>query len=193
MLVETVFAGGRPVSLDEALACRERRVARQRSLLAASPGTTLVSVKLAIPGPVKTSPLITAYFAAGLRQIDWLLKALADVVRYEPLEHSATGDEAFRSIAVSPEALKRKLIEFEDHGPLGRLFDADVLTLGDDPCTDAVALSRSTLSLAPRRCLICSGPAHACARSRQHGLDALRQAVAVVITGVCGLGDGAGQ
>ena len=56
------------------------------------------------------------------------------------------------------------MIELEDHHPLGRLWDLDVLA------PEQGQLSRQDLGFPARQCLVCDEPAHACARSRRHPL-----------------------
>ena len=55
---------GRAVALDDILAARDARVARQQALLAQ--GGVLLSLTLVAPGAVKRSPLLDAIFAAAL-------------------------------------------------------------------------------------------------------------------------------
>jgi holo-ACP synthase len=77
-----------------------------------------------------------------------------------------TGAEALYVVNAKAEVLKAALVELESRHALGRLWDLDVI--GSDGL-----LSRSQLGIAPRRCLICQQPAHACARSQQHNLAEL--------------------
>ena len=60
-------------------------------------------------------------------------------------------------------------VEIEDHTTAGRLFDMDVL------CPDGRKVDRQELGLPGRRCLICGGPAQACARSRTHTVAQLQE------------------
>ena len=62
--------------------------------------------------------------------------------------------------------LKDLGVAIEEETPWGRLFDIDVIG------TEGEKLSRP----APRRCIVCGGPAADCARSRAHGLDQIKKA-----------------
>ena len=60
---------------------------------------------------------------------------------------------------------------------MGRLWDLDVT----DPRLGA--LSRRSLGLPVRRCLVCGEAAHACARSRAHPLAELLGAIERILNG----------
>lgn len=69
------------------------------------------------------------------------------------------------SFDISPAELKKIAVDIETTHPLGRLVDIDVLDLNNH------TLSRTDLGAPPRRCFICSDPAHNCVRSRKHRLE----------------------
>ena len=149
------------VTLDQMLQARERRARCQKELLARL-GLPVVSLTLNIPGPVKRNPLIQRAYRWGLV----LLKE-----RFRPQYVGEyildTGCEALLAVQGEPASLKRLAAALEDADPLGRLLDIDVLDLSGNP------VSRQALGFPERTCLLCGGPAHACARSRAHGVEAL--------------------
>jgi len=69
------------------------------------------------------------------------------------------------SIDISPAKLKKIAVDIETTHSLGRLVDIDILDLNNH------TLSRTDLGYPPRRCFICSSPAHNCVRSRKHSLE----------------------
>lgn len=69
------------------------------------------------------------------------------------------------NVDTSPAQLKKIAVDIETNHPLGRLVDIDILDLNNH------TLSRTELGAAPRRCFICSAPAHNCVRSRKHSLE----------------------
>ena len=150
------------VTLEDMLYSRERRAALQRGLLQGAGCRCLVCLTMNIPGEVKRTPLIRLLFDEGLRRFDGLEFSLIKRLVLD----CATGPEAFMALDEDPEAVKNATQSIEDSFPAARLFDFDVLT------PDGEKLSRPV----SRRCLICSRPAAECARSRSHGLDALRAA-----------------
>ena len=151
-----------PETVDAAamMAARERRAARQACLLAQ--GGTLISFTMNVPGPVKRSPLWERGFAEGCRLLEARLKREPWPVRQRRRFSEITGYEAFWLLEADAPAVKAAAVAVEDSCPIGRLFDIDVLAAPGAP------LSRSSLGLAPRTCLLCGRPAHECGRSRRH-------------------------
>ncbi|MGE4527874.1 MAG: citrate lyase holo-[acyl-carrier protein] synthase [Rhodospirillaceae bacterium] len=162
---------GPDAPLAAILEARERRVARRGAALAGRQGAAAVTVTVVMPGPVKDCGLSRLVHAAALESLDrlWAEQGWqADAaVRETPL----TGPEAMFVIAADATVLKRALIDLEEHHPLGRLWDIDVAA------PDGQAVSRGSLGLPPRRCLVCGRPAHLCARSRAHPLEDLLKAM----------------
>ena len=72
-MVSKVFEGTN-VEIPAVLANRDRRVATQAQLLREHPSQVVVACKLNIPGPVKNSATIQAFFTAGLARLEdqWL-------------------------------------------------------------------------------------------------------------------------
>lgn len=166
---EALFAGTE-AGLDAVLAAREARVARRQDALSRL-GLPVVTVTPVMPGPVKD-----CLASRHLQQA--ALGALADLFRERQwpanqvrAEMATTGPEALIGVAADPFELKRALVELETSHPLGRLWDLDVT----DPRHGD--LSRRGLGLPVRRCFICDEPAHVCARSRAHPLDAVLGAI----------------
>lgn len=153
------------VTAADMMAGRERRVARQRELLAQ--GGSLISFTLNIPGPLKLSPLWERGFNEGCRLIEARLAQEKWQVKQVRKYTEHTGYEAFWLLAAPADGLKRAMVAVEDGCSIGRLFDVDVLD------AEGVPLSRSDLGLPVRTCLLCGQPAHVCGRSRAHSTDQL--------------------
>jgi len=157
----------RSVSLDDVLNAREQRVARQQAALAEF-SKAVLSLTLVSPGPIKDSPQLRFVFAEAVAATDTLLadrqwKALA-----REYVTQASGPEAIVVVDCPAQSLKWALAELEDRHPLGRLWDMDVI------CPETRrGISRQSLLLAPRKCLVCGEAAHACSRSRAHSLKDL--------------------
>jgi holo-ACP synthase len=153
------------ISLDSMLSARETRVARQAAALARH-GLPVLSVTLVMPGPVKDGMLPRRIMQAALGAVDACLSRERWPVIERRVEWLPTGPEALYTINAPAEALKLALVELENRHGLGRLWDLDVIG-------QQGAVSRGSLGIAPRACLLCDQPAHACARSRRHELAAL--------------------
>ena len=156
------------VTLLEMLDARERRANRQRELLCAH-GKTMVCFTMNIAGPVKNNALIRRGYALGKRLLrEQLAVAGIPVIYFEEIQEK-TGNEAIFLLDAEPLAAKRVTTEIEDDSPVGRLFDMDVL------CPDGRKVDRQELGREGRKCLICSGMAQACARSRTHSVAELQE------------------
>lgn len=155
------------ITLQEVLDAREVRASSQRRLLA-SWGRPLLGLTMNIAGPVKRWPLVDFAFREGLRE---LRERLGPAVLREELTDSPTGLEAILVCEKPAAELKALAVELETVCPAGRLYDLDVIG------TDGCKLSRE----GQRTCLVCGGPVGPCARSRAHGLDAIRAATETLL------------
>ena len=156
------------VELSQMLLARESRAIRQRQLLAQY-GKPLVWFTMNIAGPVKTSRLIRQGFDVGCTLLEGQLMRVRASCLHREYRHEATGNEACYVVELDPLRLKQVTTELEESSGLGRLFDMDVLT------PDGSKVDREALGLGERRCLLCGGPARACARSRAHSVEELQQ------------------
>lgn len=156
------------VTLLEMLEARERRALRQQALLNQY-GKTMVCFTMNIAGPVKNSPLIRRGYALGKKRLGQQLRLAGIGVAYFEEIQEKTGNEAIFLLDAAPLAVKQVTVEIEDHAPIGRLFDMDVL------CPDGRKVDRQELGREGRKCLICGGMAQACARSRTHPVPELQE------------------
>lgn len=156
------------VTLPEMLAARERRAARQQVLLGAY-GMTMVCFTMNIAGPVKNGPLIRRGYALGKRLLQQQLKVAGIAVAHFEEIQEKTGNEAIFLLDADPLSVKAITAEVEDHAPVGRLFDMDVLR------PNGQKVDRKELGRGGRKCLICGDMAQACARSRTHTVSELQE------------------
>lgn len=152
------------ITLDQLLASREERASFQKELLKSYPGKTLVCLTVIMPGKVKRNlqSLIVAQAA-----LTALVSAFGDSMLKLEVRDRQTGYEAYLETTLSHGEAKRKTCSIEDTHPLGRLFDLDVID------ADGVPISRETIGLNPRKCLICDNEARYCMRNRTHTLSEL--------------------
>ncbi|MDR0299154.1 MAG: citrate lyase holo-[acyl-carrier protein] synthase [Streptococcaceae bacterium] len=156
-----IFSSGEKIGLDEVLKNKEWRVAQLKELTVKFPNTTLVSVKLNIPGEIKSTKGIVRLFEAG-----WA--ALSSKARFsKAFRSNIAGPEGFLAFDASSYLIKEQLISFEENFSLGRLFDLDVYE-------NMKQISRADLQLAARKCFICSCPAKDCARAQRHTNSEIR-------------------
>ena len=152
------------ITLDQLLASREERASFQKELLKSYPGKTLVCLTVIMPGKVKRNlqSLIVAQAA-----LTALVCAFGDSMLKLEVRDRQTGYEAYLETTLSHGEAKRKTCSIEDTHPLGRLFDLDVID------ADGVPISRETIGLNPRKCLICDNEARYCMRNHTHTLSEL--------------------
>lgn len=168
---------GPEVGLAEMLDARENRARIQRDLLAeALAGESLLSATLSIPGPHKTSAVLESAFRELICALESGFSGAR--VRSRTRISDASGPELLMLVRMPALELKRLAIDVEEHHPLGRLADFDVVELTDGMPRP---VSRTELGLAPRRCLICGDEAKACARSRAHTVKDMQVAIAEII------------
>lgn len=154
------------VSLTEMLEAREKRAWRQRELL--KRGRTMICFTMNIAGPIKNSPLIGSGYDLGKRLLLGQLDvAGVGVFNFEEVREK-TGNECILLADAEPLAVKAITAELEDHAPIGRLFDMDVLR------PDGSKVERQELGLPGRKCLLCGESAQGCARSRKHSVAELQ-------------------
>lgn len=166
-----LLSNGQPVTLEEMLLAREKRVARQHRALSCY-RLPLISFTLVAPGAVKNSPVWQRVARHARQEITALCQQMSWVCVWEKQVDECSGPEWMAAICAPAKALKQQMSMLEERHPLGRLWDIDVID------SDGRSLSRCELGLPARRCLICQQDAHVCARSRQHTLDLLLDEIA---------------
>ncbi|WP_311317383.1 citrate lyase holo-[acyl-carrier protein] synthase [Limosilactobacillus fermentum] len=169
-MVSKVFEGTN-VEIPAVLANRDRRVATQAQLLREHPSQVVVACKLNIPGPVKNSAAIQAFFTAGLARLEdqWLACGQPFEIATS-WEDAPTGPERFYLLYSAGVTVKEGTVHFEERQPANRLFDLDVLITNGG---ESHSLSRGNFDLPVQICLICGRPAKECGRSRRHSVEEL--------------------
>lgn len=162
------------ISWEEVLAAREARSMRQAAALRRF-GRPLLSLTIVMPSEVKDGWLPRRIMEVALHQIDFLIRTKHWRLLSLGVSLPPTGPEALYVLDVDPKVLKATLIDLEEHHPIGRLWDFDVIT------TSGVALSRTHLGNPARRCLICDRPARECGRSRRHSIVELRHKIQTMV------------
>lgn len=155
-----------PLSLQQILDARERRVDRQNRIMKMQEGT-LVSFTLNIAGAVKAAPLFTRAFGEGKRRILSQLRLSGISILWQEEYHEQTGDELYLLAEAPALKVKQLMCQIEDGFAMGRLFDIDVMARG------IPKVSRSDLHVSPRKCMLCNNIAAICARTQSHSVEQL--------------------
>ena len=162
------------VNLEEMLAAREQRVAKQQKLLKTYK-QTLICFTMNIPGPIKVNHLVKSGFELGCYRLEKILSTANYPVLAQEKTWEKTGLEAYYVIGKDSLAVKKLMVELESQDALGRLFDIDVLK------PDGSKVSREEIGLPGRLCLLCDKLAQECARSRTHTVVDLMKHVQQVL------------
>ena len=142
------------------LHARDRRQDALTRVLGQGAQATLF-LSMNIPGTQKTPPGAEALF-------EWMLDEMArtfpGIVLHGKFRDSL-GHYAILGVNMDPVEAKQYCISLEESHPSARLIDLDVYA---PSCTQ---VSRSSLDLPGRRCLVCDLPAVDCIRVKRHALD----------------------
>lgn len=169
------------INLEEMLAAREKRAEIQSSMLGGKEGSCLVCLTLNIAGDIKRTPMTVLLFRRGVERFDALGFDISERLEID----EATGSEAFWLVNEDEANVKRQLEAVEDSFPAARLYDFDVLVNDNAGIEDMPAGIRKISRAEARKCLICGRPAAECARSRRHGLDAVKAVTGTLLTDFC--------
>lgn len=162
----SLYFKGEEQTLDDILRAREIRVNNQHYLLDKY-GSTVVSYKLNIPGPVKYNSLVKQIYDEGLLVFKQKINEYPIHILYEKEFIKNSGPEYLAVFDISAALIKELTTSIEENHPLGRLYDFDVLD------AKGRQISREDLGISPRKCLLCDNNAFACGRSRAHGVNEL--------------------
>ena len=147
---------------------REERACLQKFLLQISP--TILQISLNIPG----LPKRLANDVLAIRKTEAALREAG----IRPLVKIGLSNAAGLCLLLScgnpAREAKLTAVSLEEKLPWGRALDLDVLAAFGP-------LSRETLGLGPRVCLLCGETAKACARSGRHGLEETRGKVTALL------------
>lgn len=177
--MKNVFEKGQEISLMDALDNREDRVALQKKLLARHPKSTLISLKMNIPGPIKTNDAINKVFHSASNMLQHYLLASSVTLLAETYRDLPTGPEGYFVIEMSGIDAKKLCIKLENNFSLSSMIDLDVYVTSGSSIQD---ISRQSLSLSPRKCFVCQKEAKACARSKQHTLKEIQRELVTLYT-----------
>lgn len=169
------WISGSSATLQDILDGRELRSHQQEKILSGYPYPLLI-LTLNIVGPCKVFPLSKKIFEEGVSVIEDELLALNSPIIHFEKEVRSSGYEAFFSIDGDASEIKKQMIQIEDNHPCGRLFDIDVLNY------KAIKLSRETVGLSGRTCLLCENPVFICSRNRTHSLEEIWEKELTIMT-----------
>ncbi len=156
------------------LAARESRQARLDACIARTGGTgCVIAVSTAIPGIDKRPDGVERLLDAAA---DMLRGAGAVQVGLHPAAMDPLGSFLLFTGPADARRMKEACVALESAAPWGRLLDLDVYGADGRPVT------RRSLGLPERRCLVCDEAARDCARLGRHRDAELRNRVGGLLT-----------
>ena len=160
------------ITLEQLLSARDARAARQKELLAAYPGCTLLCFTVQLPGAVKRNAESLIIGGAGLAA---LLDRFGSVLKHVQVKDLETGYEAYILVPLPQKLVKEISCELEETHPLGRLMDIDVIGM------DGIPVGREAIGKGLRKCLLCSNEVRFCMRARTHSVEELEAKVNEIV------------
>ncbi len=157
------------LTLEQVLAAKEERAARQRALLEQY-GGSLASITVNLPGPHKNRP-------EAVELVRYAVNTLAELFEasFQEVQALPTGPVGFVCCSAPAEVLKRAAVAIEETSTFGRLLDVDVFN------SDGKLLTRGEQAECKRRCFICEQPAIVCMREQRHTAADLEKAVQTML------------
>ncbi len=162
---------GKEVSIQDMMNCRDRRVYYQNEFIQKY-NCPVLSFTLNIPGPIKTDTRLLALFNDTKEIILNLFKENNIQICVSVIFNDDTGYELMLCFKADATFVKEKTMYIEEHTPLGRLFDIDIID------TNGEKISRPVF----RKCLICGCQAQECARSRKHSIKEMQDKIETLLT-----------
>lgn len=148
------------ITLEQLLRSRDERQRLQNQFMRQNTGLTLMVLTVVMPGSEKRNALSLAVAEAATEAIR---HTFATEIHSEKTRDLETGFEGWYMLEADASAAKRLACRIEDTHPLGRLFDIDVF---DEK--SGAPISRVSLGLPERKCLMCDEPARVCMRAGTH-------------------------
>ncbi|WP_426348144.1 citrate lyase holo-[acyl-carrier protein] synthase [Alloiococcus sp. CFN-8] len=160
------MSGEKRISHEDILKDREWRWEKQRELLDRY-RLPLVSLKLNIPGDIKSNSLYIKIINAGINAfLDKIEEKSMEKIWYK-CYYKDEGPIFLGVLNIDSFSLKRLTLDIEEKHPLGRLFDFDVWE------NSSHQLSRRELGYGFRKCFLCEENAFICSRTRRHSVEEL--------------------
>ena len=157
---------GKRISPEEILRDKEWRWEKQRELLDRY-GLPIVSLKLNIPGDIKSTPQYIRIINAGIDAFTSKIQEKSIEIIWNKCYYKEEGPIFLVILNTDSYLLKRLTLSIEENHPLGRLLDFDVWE------NSSHQLSRRELGYGYRKCFLCEENAFLCARSRKHSIEEL--------------------
>lgn len=162
------------LAMNRMLEAKEKRYYKIKSLTEKFEAPVL-SFMLNIPGEDKNFKEAVDFHKKYIEKIKKLLEENKIKILFEDYEDLITGMEYIGVLEGNGREIKKLMIEMEEESLGGRLLDLDIYD------KDFSQISRSSLGLPERKCIICGDTARTCIKEERHDLKELEDKVREII------------
>lgn len=162
------------LAMNRMLEAKEKRYYKIKGLTEKFESPVL-SFMLNIPGEDKNFKEAVDFHKKYIEKIKKLLEENKIKILFEDYEDLITGMEYIGVLEGNGREIKKLMIEMEEESLGGRLLDLDIYD------KDFSQISRSSLGLPERKCIICGDTARTCIKEERHDLKELEDKVREII------------
>ena len=162
------------LAMNRMLEAKEKRYYKIKSLTEKYEAPVL-SFMLNIPGEDKNFKEAVDFHKKYIEKIKKLLKENKIKILFEEYENLITGMEYIGVLGGDGREIKKLMMEVEEESDGGRLLDLDIYD------KDFSQISRSSLGLPERKCIICGDTARSCIKEERHKQEELEEKVREII------------
>ena len=162
------------LAMNRMLDAKEKRYYKIKSLTEKYEAPVL-SFMLNIPGEDKNFEEAVSFHKKYVDKIKNLLEENKIKILFEDYENLVTGMEYLAVLDGDGCLIKKLMMEVEEESLGGRLLDLDIYD------KDFSQISRSSLGLPERKCIICGDTARTCIKEERHKIEELEERVREII------------
>lgn len=162
------------LAMNRMLEAKEKRYYKIKELTEKYKAPVL-SFMLNIPGEDKNFKEAVDFHKKYIEKIKKLLEENKIKILFEDYEDLITGMEYVGVLDGDGREIKKLMMEVEEETVGGRLLDLDIYD------KDFSQISRSSLGLAERKCIICDDLARTCIKKERHSQDELEKKVREIL------------
>ena len=156
------------LAMNRMLEAKEKRYYKIKDLTECYKAPVL-SFMLNIPGEDKNFEEAVSFHKKYVEKIKNLLEENKIKILFEDYQNLVTGMEYLAVLNGDGRLIKKLMMEVEEESLGGRLLDLDIYD------KDFSQISRSSLGLPERKCIICGDSARTCIKEERHNLNELEE------------------
>ncbi|OLR65282.1 citrate lyase holo-[acyl-carrier protein] synthase [Peptoniphilus porci] len=162
------------VRMQKMLDAKEKRYYKIKALTEKF-NSPVLSFMLNIPGEEKNFKEAVKFHRDYIEKIKKILQENSISILEEEYNNLRTGMEYIAAIDCNGKFVKKRMIDLEEKNLGGRLLDIDIYD------KDFTQISRSSLGLSERRCIICGDVARTCIKEERHSIEELEEKVLEIL------------